>query len=56
MLEILTVITSTATAVGTALLAYGMFRLNAKVDRFIGRVEATETTLNAHVTAPGLHR
>lgn len=43
------------TALGVVVTALGMWRMNAKLDRFTGRVEAIETAQNAHVNAPGMH-
>ena len=55
MLEVFTAGAAFVGALTGLLNSYGLFRLNAKMDRFTGRVEAVENAHNAHVNAPGLH-
>ena len=55
MLESLTAAAALLGAIGSLVAAIGVFMVNAKVDRFIGRVEALEASHNAHVHAAGLH-
>ena len=54
MLEVFTAGAAFVGALTGLVNSYVLFRLNAKVDRFTGHVEAVETAQNAHVNAPGL--
>ena len=42
-------------ALGSLVASVGVLVVNAKVDRFIGRVESLENAHNTHVNMPGLH-
>ena len=55
MLEVLTAVAAFVGALGSLVAAVGVLLVNAKVDRFIGRVQALEAGHNAHVNAAGLH-
>ena len=55
MLDVLTAVAAFVGALGSLVAAVGVLLVNAKVDRFIGRVQALEAGHNAHVTAAGLH-
>ena len=55
MLDFLTATAAVLGAIGSLAAAVGVFMVNAKVDRFIGRVEALEASHDAHVHAAGLH-
>ena len=44
------------TAFGALAAAIGVLVLNNKFNRLQGKVETLETSFNAHVNAPGLHR
>ena len=55
MVEMSAHIASIGGSIATVFVAVGVFRLNAKMDRFIGGVEALETAHNTHVNMPGLH-
>lgn len=44
------------TAFGALAAATGVIMLNNKFNRLQGKVETLETSFNAHVNAPGLHR
>ena len=54
MIEMAAHIAAIGGSIATVFVAVGVFRLNAKMDRFIGRVEALETAHNTHVNMPGL--
>ena len=44
------------TALGALAAATGVIVLNNKFNRLQGKVETLETSFNAHVNTPGLHR
>lgn len=44
------------TAFGALAAAIGVLVLNNKFNRLQGKVETLETSFNAHVNTPGLHR
>ena len=54
-MELLTAVAAVLAAVGSLVAAVGVLIVNGKLDKLIGRVEALETSHNAHVNAPGLH-
>ena len=55
LMELLTAIAAVLAAVGSLVAAVGVLIVNGKLDKLIGRVQALETSHNAHVNAPGLH-
>lgn len=55
MLDVLTAVAAFVGALGSLVAAVGVFMVNAKVDRFIGRVQAREDGHKAHVNTAGLH-
>lgn len=54
-METYVAVMSTIGALSGALAAFGVFIVNAKLDRLTGRVAEQGETLRAHVNAPGLH-
>ena len=54
-MDLLTAVAAVLAAVGSLVAAVGVLIVNGKLDKLIGRVEALETSHNAHVNAPGLH-
>ena len=54
-MELLTAIAASIGALGSLVASVGVLVVNAKVDRFIGRVESLENAHNTHVNMPGLH-
>lgn len=55
LMDLLTAVAAVLAAVGSLVAAVGVLIVNGKLDKLIGRVEALETSHNAHVNAPGLH-